>query len=380
MMRSASIVSLLLVALAVPTQLRSQVSVYAVHGIGFPGRPLSARSLALGGGSALFDPASAINPAAPIGFRRPTAMAISGTELRSYEVAGVAADGLRSTRFPLALVGGRLSRRMAFAISMATYAERTFDITASDTMILRGTAVGVEDRIMSDGGIADIRGALAWAASDRLSVGVSVHLLSGSTKLEVRRTFEDSSFRSFRQDGRSSFSGVGAAVGFLWNALPGMDIGGAVRIDGDLEVTLDSVQVGEFDLPATITGGIQLAPFPALRLTVTGQWRSWSDAAADVVAAGTTAFNTWEIGTGLELGGAATGTSRIPLRLGFRYAQLPFAPDARRPRELDFSFGTGVAFANSRGLLDVVVQRVLRDGTGVRERVWQISVGMTVRP
>lgn len=379
MMRSARVV-FLLVALAVPAQLLAQVSVYAVHGIGFPGRPLSARSRALGGGSALFDPASAINPAAPIGFRRPTAMAISGTELRTYEVAGVAADGLRNTRFPLILVGGRVSRRMAFAASLATYAERTFDITASDTVILRGTPVGVSDRIVSDGGIADIRGALAWAVSARLSVGVSVHALSGSTKLQVRRTFEDSSFRSFRQEGRSSFWGLGAAAGFLWSALPGLDLGGAVRFDGGLDVTLDSVKVGEFNLPTTITGGVRLTPVPALRLTVTGQWRSWSDAAADVAAAGTTAFDTWEIGTGLELGGAATGTSRIPLRLGFRYAQLPFAPDARRPRELDFSAGTGVAFANSRGLLDVVVERVLRDGTDVRERVWQISVGMTVRP
>lgn len=379
MMRSASVVSLL-VALTAPAPLPAQVSIYAVHGIGFPGRPLSARTRALGGGSALFDPASAINPAAPIGFRRPTAVAVSGAELRTYEVEGVAADGLRSTRFPLILAGGRISRRLAFAASLASYAERTFDITASDTTILRGTPVGLSDRIVSDGGIADVRGALAWAVADRFSVGVSVHLLSGSTKLQVRRTFDDSSFRSFQQDGRSSFSGQGAAVGFLWNALPGLDLGGAVRVDRNLEVTLDSVQVAQFDLPTTITGGVRLTPIPALRLTVTGQWRSWSDAAADVAAAGTTAFDTWEIGTGLELGGAATGASRIPLRLGFRYAQLPFAPSARQPRELDFSVGTGVAFARSRGLLDVAVERVLRDGTGVRERVWQISVGMTVRP
>jgi hypothetical protein len=70
----------------------------------------------------------------------------------------------------------------------------------------------------------------------------------------------------------------------------------------------------------------------------------------------------------------------LPIRLGARYAQLPFSPTAEQPHEWIFSFGTGKTFAHGHGQLDATVLRTLRDGAGVTERVWQLAFSLTVRP
>ena len=366
-----------------PAALAAQNSVYAVRGIGFPGRPLSARARALGGGPAVFDPVSAVNPAAATAFSRLTVIAMSGTEYREYEIGGTGVEGLRATRFPLALIGGAITRRVHYAFSFAGYAERTFDVISTSTVMLRGEPVAVEDRLSSNGGIVDLRGAIAWTPARRIWVGAAIHLISGSAKLAVRREFSDSAYRSFQRTGKASFSGTGVSAGAIVTVAPGFRIGVTGRIDGALQQAVDSVPAGRVDLPVTLSAGIELAPLPALRVTATAAWRSWSDAAPDLVAAGesafdTLAFDTWEVGTGIELG--AAGTSRIPLRLGFRYAQLPFAPGSEQPREIDLALGTGLVFASNRGLVDLTLERALRDGAGVSERAWQVSVSMTVRP
>lgn len=117
-----------------------------------------------------------------------------------------------------------------------------------------------------------------------------------------------------------------------------------------------------------------------IKWSSTVTWKSWSDAADGLEAAGNgKAFDVLEVGSGLEIGGGAGG-SKLPIRLGVRYAQLPFSPTSDRPRELDFSFGTSLLIANDRGIIDFGLERLLRDGAGARERAWHISFGITVRP
>jgi hypothetical protein len=380
MMMRARVFGLAAVLLASPSLVVAQNSIYGVRGLGFPGRPLSARARSLGGGPAAFDGASAVNPAAVVGFPQVTAFAVSSSEFRGYAIDGLEVNGIRSTRFPLAAVAGRAGRLpLGFALSFGTYVERTFDITNADTILLRGASVAIEDRIVSDGGIADVRGALGWQPHPKLQIGAAAHLLSGSTALRAQRVFSDSAYLTYQQDAKTEFSGAGISAGLVLTVLPGLRVAAAGRFDTHITGKVDSGSSGQVDLPLTLTGGIELSPLPAIRLSATVSRRSWSDAANDL-GTGESAFDTWDIGTGLEIGGAATGTSRVPLRVGFRYAQLPFAPGTEQPREIDFSMGTGLIFAGSRAMLDFALERVLRDGAGVRERAWQVSLGMTVRP
>jgi hypothetical protein len=285
---------------------------------------------------------------------------------------------LHATRFPLVEVAGRLPRaRLSFGLSAAQYTERSFDVTQTDTLSLRGVDVGVTDRSRSSGVAVDLRGALAWDASRTLHLGLGIHVISGSAKLTLTRAFSDSSYLSFAREEEERISGVGVSAGALWAPTQGVQVSLAGRFDGTADLEIDSTPAGTIDLPVSAIAGLELRPVSALRWATTFVWRSWSDADPDLSGR---AFDTWEVGSGFELGGRESGGSRIPLRLGARYARLPFSPNDSQAHEVDVALGTGISFAENRGVLDVVLERAFRSGAGARERAWQFSMSLTVRP
>lgn len=360
----------------------AQNSVYAVNGLGFPGRPVSPRSRALGGSMGAFDRLSQVNPAAASGFQRVTAMAASGSNFRNYSAGGVDVNGLEETRFPLVTVGGGLGfRRLDFAVGFSSYAERTFDVSSSGTTVVRGDTLAVEDRIKSDGGIADVRGAVAFSFSPNFAVGAALHFINGSTRTLVVRDFESPDYRTVRQEGELSFSGLGFSAGATIRASRVVRLALFARFDTELDSEFEKTRVGSVDLPSSLGGAVQLSPLQALRWTTAVSWRSWSDAASTVGGgAVSNAFDTWEFSSGVEIGGLETGTSRMPIRFGFRWAQLPFSPTTDQAREIDLSFGTAIPFAANRASIDLAVERAFRDGGGAEERAWYLNVGLMVTP
>jgi hypothetical protein len=370
------------VALAVlPARVMAQSSVFAVRGVGFPARESSARSRALGGGFDMFDPSSPLNPASVASIPTLTAMGTSSTEFRSYDANGVSASGLHATRFPLIGLAGRLGALpIAYRLTAGTYADRTYDVATSDTVMLRGAPVGVDDQIGSDGAVADIGGALSWAVRRWLAFGVGLHAITGSSQLHVHRVFADTTYRPYDLKGEESYRGFGVDAGFMVRVSGALQLAGSVRSNGRLDVTVDSLAAGSIALPATFAGGVLLTPSKTLHWTTTVTRQTWTRAASDLTGTGTTAFDTWSLGSGIELGPPETGVSKVPLRLGFRYATLPFSPTADQPHEVDLSVGTGIVFAKRRGIIDVAVERAMRSGAGVTEHAWSLSLGLVVRP
>lgn len=364
-------------AVGVP-DLAAQNSVYGIRGLGFPSRSVSVPGRALGGGTAAFDFASPINPAAVAGFQQVVALAMSSTDFRRYSIDTVAVTGRHATRFPLVLVGGRAGHLpIGYAVSFTSYTERSYDITLTDTISLRNQPVQVTDHMISRGGTTDLRFALGWQAGSRLRVGAALHVISGSAKLALRREFSDSAYRPFIRTNDERADGMGISAGLVWTPDDRVAIGLAGRTDTRANLKVDSVPSGAIDLPVSLVAGVQLVPHRAVRWSTTATWRSWSQAQGGLVAH---AFDTWEVGSGIELGGPESGASRIPLRLGVRYATLAFSPTDQQPHELEFALGSGIVFADRRGVIDLALERVLRDGAGASERAWQLSVMMTVRP
>lgn len=355
----------------------AQTSIYGIRGLGFPGRLASARERAMGSGLIALDPGSPANPAAVAGFGSITVEIMGETDLRSYAVNGADVGGLNSTRFPLGQLGGRFGTSpLSFALSFAQYTDRSYDLSLSDTLDLRGQPVAFEERSTSRGGMADIRVALAYRFGPRFWIGAGVHALTGSAKLTFLRSFADSSFRPYRIDTEESTRGFGVSAGVVVVPTAGIALGVSVRTDTRAAVEVDSVTAADVDLPVTLVGGVRLTPFRAVRWATSVTWRSWSTADGDLAAR---AFDTWEVGTGLEFGGLEVG-SRIPLRLGFRYATLPFSPTDDQPREIGVSVGAGLVLAASRGLVDLALERARRTGAGSAETAWQLSWTVTVRP
>lgn len=370
----------LLIVLGGPTALGAQNSVYGVQGIGFPGRPIGVRARALAGGNAVFDPGSALNPAAVAGFTRIIASMSIGTTLRSYSAGDTTVGGLRETRFPFGMLGTPLgATRFAVALSYGPYAERSFDVRTTGTEVVRGDTVTVDDRVAMDGGMSDLRGALAYRLRPGIMLGGAVHLIAGSSKLRVRRDFSNPAYRSYVQQSDVTFSGAGVAAGAVLRVSAGLQLAAAARADGRLNTAVGSAPADTVDLPVALAAGVRLVPVRGVTWATTGIWRSWSDAGPDL-AAGMRAFDTWDIGSGVEIGGAESGASRIPLRLGVRYASLPFSARDAQPTEITLAGGTGLLFAEGRIAFDVAVERALRSGAGAREEAWHLAVGVLVVP
>src|SRR4029077_346213 len=119
--------------------------------------------------------------------------------------------------------------------------------------------------------------------------------------------------------------------------------------------------------------GVEYRPSPFLRFASTGVWRSWSSASPNLAATGSKAFDTFDTSVGVEVGGGKGGFP-VPLRLGFRYATLPFSPTASQPKEIDLSAGSGFALSRGRAQILGAVERAMRDGGGVTERSWQVTL------
>ncbi|MGH7699993.1 MAG: hypothetical protein ACREMJ_05690, partial [Gemmatimonadales bacterium] len=92
-------------------------------------------------------------------------------------------------------------------------------------------------------------------------------------------------------------------------------------------------------------------------------------------AAGLDAHDTFEWSLGAEI-----GRPSLPLRVGVRRGRVPFGPGAEAPTELGLAAGTGFRFSGGRGIVDIGVERLEREGGGLSERVWTALVGITVRP
>ncbi len=372
---------LFVMLLATSSDAVAQNSVYSVLGIGSLGRPIGTRARGTQGGLAQFDPGSVLNPATTAAFRRLSITASIGTNIRSYEALGVGADGLTQTRSTFGQLAGWIrGTPVSFGLSFYPYAERTYHLITADSVVIRGETVAVSDRISSDGAVSDVGGTLAYSISRRFSVGAAFHLLTGSTRAEARRSFDNDDYQDAIESVQLGFNGIGVSVGFMAALHPRLTIAGSFRTDDDLETIADSVPFSRIELPMTASGGILLIPHRMVQWATSVTYQSWSDANPSLQqSGGANAFDTWEVGTGVEIGGVPN-TTPVPIRLGFRYAQLPFSPDDDQPSEIGVSIGTGLGFAGDRATFNFSAERLHRKGGGAEERAWILTLSLTARP
>jgi hypothetical protein len=334
------------------------------------------------GAFGLFDPESSLNPAALVSVAALTSVFTVNQGFRTVEnPAGTAS--LRETRFPqLMIVGPVRQTGLAVGFSYSNYATRDFTLVAPSTIDLRGVPVAVTDSFISRGGLSDLRFAAGYRVRDRWSFGGAFHVITGSNRLESRRSFADSDYVSSRQRSELSYTGVGASAGLLRQLGTRFAVASMVRWDGHLNVDRDSIRIGSVDLPYSFGLGMRWQPSPALNLAGQALYRTWSGANSDLLAqGGTGAENTLEIAAGAEYTPDVKRPSRWPVRMGGRYAQLPFPlVVGTQPREIGVSAGSGMRFAQERGGIDLAVEHVWRSEEGYSERGFIISLGVSVRP
>ena len=367
-----------------PNAADAQSSQFGVRGLGLPGRSASAHSLGLGGAFGLFDGESSLNPAALGALTQTTSLFTSSASWRtSVNPAGTASA--TDARFPQILIGGPVPKTpLALGFSYSTYADRDFTLVSTGVASPRGVPINVIDTLSSLGGISDLRLAVAYVVSPRALFGAGLHFLTGSNRLRSRRSWEDSSYLAIAERAELSYQGVGFSAGVLLHPSSGLAIAGAIRQDGSLNVQRDSSKSssGTIKLPLSLSGAVRFRAHRGIELTGAITARNWSTSDAGLREEGAVgAVNTFEVNGGVELLTNVRRPTQKPLRLGIRYAELPFLlTRGSQPKDLGLSIGSGFRFSGDRGGIDLSLERFQRkQGSDYRENGWIFSVGISVR-
>lgn len=362
------VVLVLLPALALRAPVAAQDSPFGIRGLGVPGRSESVRARATGGAFGPFDALSALTETSLSGVTALTASAGAAASYLKDEVSGLR-ETRRAGRFPIFQVMGPVWNGVVVGGGFTTYLDRSYRVVVQDTIQLAGTPQPVTDDLASNGGVTDIRLAAARRFGS-LVLGAGFHLLSGSTRLRVQRTFADSSnYLGVRQTDEVAYSGAGASVSAALTLRRSLAMTAFYRTDGKLTGKVGNTRVSRQDLPATVGVGLQWRPAPDARFAATLIHSSWANAATSG------AFNVTNWAVGAEL-----GSLRLPLRLGVRSAQLPFGPGTTAPRELAVAAGSGLVVAHGLGVIDFTIERLRRTGSGLTESGWTLMMGLTLRP
>jgi hypothetical protein len=372
---------LLAVLAVMPSVVRAQSSQFGIRGLGFPGRGLSTQATGSEGAFGLFDAQSSVNPAALVGVSTVTSIFTAAQSFRHEENPGGTAS-VRDTRFPhFMVVGPARHGRAAVALSYSNYTSRDFTVASTGTIDLRGVPVGVSDSFLARGGLNDLRAAGAYRLQ-AWTIGLGLHVISGSNRLTSRRVFDDSNYLSSRQQAELSYAGVGVSVGVMRQFGQSFGVAAMVRSDGHVNVDRDSTRTGQVDLPFTFGLGLHWRPTAKLDLAGETIVQTWSGANSDLLAqGGTGAENTFEVAGGAEFTPDPKRPYSRPLRLGARYSRLPFPlVQGVQGHEFGVSAGSGIRFAQQRAGVDAALEYVWRSEGPYSERGFILSLGITVRP
>jgi hypothetical protein len=356
---------------------------FGVRGLGFPGRPLTAQARGTGSALGLFDPESDLNPAALGSSVAVTGGFVIDNDWRRWE-SPAGDKSLRQTRFPLMYVAGPIPRTpLAVGVSIGSYADRDFKLASVGLDTLRGVPIEVFDTLTSVGGLNEIRLATSYRLGARTTIGAGAHIITGSSRVDTRRAFGDTTYLPIRQKAELTFSGLGLSLGIVHQLNSKIGLAAMVRSDTRAKVEVDSSEAFKVDLPYTFAAGINLRPSTYLRLAASGTYRTWSGANSDLLAQGSAGSqNTLELSAGGEWFRNRRRPMNLPLRFGVRYSQIPFpVEEGATPKEFAVSLGSGTRFAQERAGIDVAIEHAWRsESSRYRERSLQLIIGLTLRP
>ena len=353
----------------------------SVQGFGYPGGEISTRALGTGGSLADFDANSPINPAALLVGSRATVYLQYDPEFRWVTGTGLNTSTV-TARFPLFLISGKMGQAR-FSLSYASYLDRTWTNTYQDTQVVGTLRVPSTVTAVSSGGISDIRAAMSWTFSSRLTVGAAIHVFPGQNHIVFGRAFpsDSTSFGAFAQTSTFNYSGSAVSFGLIATPIDHINLGVSGRYGFSMHVHEgDSTTVGEANVPNRLSVSGAFDGITGTILSVRYGTEKWS-AMRGLGSAGLSVFDATEFSAGLETGGPRIGAIPIAVRLGYRARQLPFGVGAQQVRETEFTGGVGIPLSSGRAALDLSIAHALRSANvGLSETGWIFSLGIAIKP
>jgi hypothetical protein len=365
-------------AIAAAPALRAQGSL-STQGFGYPGGQLSTRALGAGGSLADFDPNSPLNPASLSLGLRAAVYAQYDPEFRSVTSPSGSASST-TARFPVVGVSGRFGRATV-GLSFSNLLDRSWNNTYVDTQTVGGQVVQSQVTAQSTGGISDARAALSYQVSEKLYLGVGVHVFPGENRTVLGRSFADSlQLGSFSQASTFNFSGSAVSVGFLATPVAHLNLAASARFGGSIHMHAgDSTVVGSATIPNRWSVSAAYEGFAGSALAVRYGREKWTSMAG-LGSPGLVIRDAAELAGGMEVAGPKVSGIPMAVRLGFRSRDLPFAVGTETVAEQSLTAGVGIPLAAGRGAADIALARAHRTSAGLAETGWILSIGFAIKP
>jgi hypothetical protein len=352
------------------------------QGLGYPTGQLSTRAEGAGGAIAELDPMSLVNPAA-LGFIGTTTLFFQIEPEYRRVTTGSAVDKTTTARYPLFAAVIPVGSNWAVAVSSATLLDRTWTTTVDSNVVFGQDTVPSTFLYGSSGSINDLRLALAWSPRSYVRFGLGGHLISGSDRVFVGRTFiNNAAFGNFADSSTLGFDGGAVSAGIELIA-PKLAVASAsFRKGGNINASRNDTTLASARIPDRL--GFSLAYIGAAGTEIAARTSLDKWSSLNGLSRGTSqAVDAWDTSIGADVAGPRLGSQPLMLRVGGRWRTLPYTlgPTNDKVKEQSFSAGFGTTFGGGRVVTDVTVIHARRDaGIEVNERAWTLSIGLGIRP
>lgn len=361
-------------------------SLLAARGLGFGLEATDARARALGGAAAVMPQGqfSLVNPAVLAGLPAAGLTVTFQSDAFTAELPGDEASDVTTARFPAVQIALPLTGRLVASVGYASVLDQNWSAVRRDTIRdLAGADREVVDRFVSRGGVSRFRAGLAYAVLPRLDVGVGMDVYTGAFQDSVLRQFTDGQLNPTLSGTRYQWEGLGASAGARWRGRA-LTVSAAVTAGGDLTAEpADTVSEAarSYALPLMVNAGASARVSQSATVAVAGRWEQWSQV-EDAMAGDAAVDDAVSVGGGVEFDALRLFGRPLPLRLGARWARLPFRWEAGAdaPEERALTAGLGIRFGGGAAMVDVAGERGTRGGGAavLDEAFWRVSVSLSL--
>ena len=364
-------------------------SIFSMGEMGVLDEGLGAKARAMGGSSIALvssDHFGRGNPALLGNFTKVGVhLTFAGEQWHVEDDAGLKGD-FASERVRTFQFGVPIGYGTALSMGIFPYSEVQFDLADSDSI----NALVYDRHIQGSGGLRSISLEAGKRFGDRLLWGVSAHRIFGTIQETYLRDFRDASLEDTRDVWGRSHEGWQFTTGAVVQITEHWNIAGAYTAKATIDrtTTLETnfgatseERTDEMELPASLAFGIAGTGINKLLMHA-----DFKIAFFENLDAPESIRNALDLSMGMEKIPAGDLTApyyrRMPLRLGFRWRQLPnkTGPDEKGVDEVLMGCGFGLPLAEQRGMLDVsfeVGKRGILSENGAEEVFYRQTVSFS---